>query len=64
MRAATSKRESPTMATAGAIVRGVIYFNTKPIIPEVQKTFYLFYIVLKKANIRIIKTVLWLSVKA
>ena len=36
MWAATSNRDNPTMATAGAIVKGVMYLSTKPIIPETK----------------------------
>ena len=37
MWAATSKRARPTMATAGAIVNGVMYFSTKPMMPGMDQ---------------------------
>lgn len=35
--AATSKRDKPTMATAGAIVKGVINLRRRPMIPVKRK---------------------------
>jgi hypothetical protein len=49
MCAATSKSDNPTIATAGAIVSGVMYFKTNPMMPETYKveSTYILYNVLQ-----------------